>query len=1075
MTMTNLSRNAPRSSGRLADCRIVTVAMLSCLTGAFAVEVTSLRCEYRENPLGIDVEKPRMSWQFEAGKALPDVHQARGQRQTSYQILVASSEKLLAGNQGDLWDSGKVLSDESVHVQYAGKRLEAGQQCFWKVRIWDGSNAPSPWSASASWTMGVRGGWNGAWIAARDVPMNHPLGQTYIPGKHPPGNFIDGEGAAGGLGYHAVIATQADTVKWVQVNLGADVPIGKVRIRTLDHDGVKGFGFPLRFRLEVGEDAGLSNPKIIENRTASDIPNPGATVLEFDGHGLRGRYVRLTATKLFDRPNNPADFCFGLRTIEVISGGKNVALDTPVTAQDSVEDFGWGRKFLTANYVPTVGHRAEAVLMRRDVALKSKPVRAVAHVAGMGFVDFMINGRKAGDRVMAPALTDLTKRAYYDTYDVTDLVRSGTNTLGALVGNGYFACPARGWGKWYGVGNEPVASVDLELTMSDGSTQHLGTDGSWKWSTGEITFNDFFVGETQDLRLARPGWSQPGFDDRRWSPVAVVRGPQGQLEPNSCPAVRICKEVFPVKVEGNRYVFDAMYSGWPCVKLNGSAGRTVTLGGSAQYQFILKGGGEETLEPRFLVQSIGPVLTVEGIDPPPLKDVSIKWAHADLRQAGDFSCSSDFLNHVYAAEVRTHLSYTYDIPMDPTREKSGWTQDVQTMFDSAAYMTDMAAVYRRWWLDFRDSQTPDGATGSVAPMIWGGQEHCWDDPWWSGMIIYAPWKHYEYYGDKAFLQTAYPAMQSYLDWLSGRADADGILRWAGASDWIEVGIDGWGPPKRTPTYVVSTCAWYLYADILRQTARSLGKTDDVTRYSQLAQKIKDAFNAHCFNPDSGIYANATDSQTALILPLCLGMVPEGKQQLVLQRLEENIHAWKDHLSTGFVGTPYLLEGLPDFGLAELSYQIVNQRDYAGWNTLITDGVMKETWRGGMAQMPSLGGSVGQWFYRTLAGIRPGAPGFKQIIIKPSLVGDLTWVKAHHDCPYGRITSNWKRDGHVLTMEVAIPANTTATIHVPAKDAAGVTESGKPASKAEGVKFLRMENGAAVYEVGSGCYQFCSGK
>ena len=201
------------------------------------------------------------------------------------------------------------------------------------------------------------------------------------------------------------------------------------------------------------------------------------------------------------------------------------------------------------------------------------------------------------------------------------------------------------------------------------------------------------------------------------------------------------------------------------------------------------------------------------------------------------------------------------------------------------------------------------------------------------------------------------------------------------------------------------------------------------------------------------------------------MVPEGKQPLVLRRLQENIHQWKDHLSTGFVGTPYLLEGLPDFGLAELSYQIVNQRDYPGWNTLITDGVMKETWRGGMAQMPSLGGSVGQWFYRTLAGISPAAPGFKEIVIKPAMVGDLTWVKAWHDSPYGRITSQWQRDQKELTMGVHIPPNTIATVFVPAKDAGAVLESGRPASKAPGVEYLRMEGAAAVFKVRSGEYQF----
>ena len=895
------------------------------------IEPVMLTCEYREDSLGVDVEKPRLSWKLQTGSPTLDVHQPRGQRQTAYQVLVASNEKALTQNQGDLWDSGKVLSDESVHVQYAGTPLEARQQCFWKVRIWDEKNTPSPWSASASWTMGVLGGWKGAWIAARDVPMKRPSGQSYIPAKEPPGNF---KGSA------------------------------------------------------------------------------------------------------------------------------------PV--------------------------RREAVLMRRDVTLSARPVRAVARVTALGFVDFTVNGKKPDEaRVMAPALSDCTKRVYYDTYDVTELLRAGRNTFGAIVGNGFFSTPGRGWGNWYGAGNEPVFSVEVELVLPDGTRRFLGSDGSWKWSTGEITFNDFFVGESQDLRLAQAGWNLPGFDDRKWQPVVVVAAPPGRLEANPGAPVRMTEVVKPARVEGNRYVFDAMYTGWPCIRVRGKAGQEVRFGdhgkprgqggswnpngNSADYKFTLKGDGIESLEPRFMVHTIGPVISVEGIEPSAIEAVTIKRAGADLRRTGEFSCSNPFLNQVYEATVRTHRNYTLDIPMDPTREKAGWTQDVQTMIDSTVYMTDMAALYRRWWIDMSDSQTPDGASGSVAPMCWGGQEHCWDDPWWSGMIVYLPFKHYQYYGDKQVLAEAYGPMKAYLEWLGKKADkSDGLLHWSGASDWIEVGINGWGPPKRTPTYLVSTCAWYLYADMVSHTARILGKPDEAMKYAQLATKIKDNFNKRCFDPKTGLYAGATDSQSALILPLCLGMVPDGKRSLVVKALEDNIHnKRKDHLSTGFVGTPYLMEGLHDLGMAELSYKIVTRQDYPSWKTLITDGVMKETWNGGLAQMPSLGGSVGQWFFKAVGGIRPDPtrPGFKRIFIKPSIMGDLMWVRCSYDSNYGRITSNWKREGPQLTMEVVVPPNTTATVFVPAKDASAVTEGGKPANKAEGVKFLRKENDAAVYEVGSGYYHF----
>ncbi len=868
--------------------------------------------------------------------------------------------------------------------------------------------------------------WSAKWIAARDVPMNPPKGGTFTPPADPPGTFVS---STTSLGYHAVIATSKNTAKWVQVDLGSAKSLQTLRLHPLNHEGIPGFGFPLRYHVEISNDATFSQSTRLADHTAADVPNPGDTVVEINAQGKSARFLRITATRLFSRPSNPSEFCFALRSLEVLSGGQNIAPNAAVTALDSVEAHGWSTAHLTNGSSPPVTPRREAVMMRRDVTLAQKPTRAIARVAGMGFVDFMINGQKAGDRVMAPSLTDFTKCAYFDTYDVTDHLRAGTNTLAALLGNGHFASPGRGWNSWYGVGNEPVASIDLEITLPDGSTQHLATDASWKWSTGEITHNDFCAGETHDLRLAQPGWNEAGFDDVLWQPVAVVAAPPGKLLPNTGPAVRVISEVKPIRVEGNKYIFEFMHTGWPSIRVRGEAGQIVRIKGSADYEFTLKGGGEEILEPRFVIQTIGPELIIEGIAPPPLDAVTIKSAHADLRRTGDFSSSDPFLNEVYQAFLRTHENYTFDYPWDPTREKSGWTQDVQTMFDSAAFSTDMQPVYTRWWRDFVDGQQPDGALGSVVPMPWGGQEHIWNDPWWSGMIIYTPWKLYQFYGDEKLLTEAYEPMRAYFTWLSNKAEPDGILRWSGASDWIEVGLDGWGPPKRTPTFLVSTCAWFLYADILRQTATILGKEADAAHYAKIADKIRDTFNAKYFDPATGLYANATDSQTSLILPLALGMVPDAQRPLVTQRLAENIRKWKG-LNTGFVGTPYLLKNLADLGLAELSHMICTRRDYAGWNTLIKHGVMMETWNGGMVQMPSLGGSIGQWFFRTLGGIRHAAPGFKEILIKPSIVGDLTHVNTWHDCPHGRIVSNWKITGGKLEMAVTIPPGTTATVKIP---------------------------------------------
>ena len=902
-----------------------------------AANLIDPRCEYHENPLGIDVAKPRLGWKMEEPQSeISNLKSQikRGVAQTAYQVLVASTPALLTKDQGDLWDSGLVASDQSLHIVYEGKPLSSRQHMHWKVRIKDQEGKLSGWSRPATWVMGVMGDWKSPWIAARDVPMLRPVGQTYIP--------------------------------------------------------------------------------------------------------------------------------------------------VPEQTLDSEEAHGWGKNRLTEPFE----RRREAVLLRRDVKLDAKPVRAVARVSALGFAEFSINGKTAGDDVIAPAVSDYTRRVFYHVHDVTAHFQAGANTLGAVLGNGFFGAPSRGWMNWVGVGNEPVFSVEVELTMADGTTKFLTADTSWKWSTAEITFNDFFAGEHQDLRLAQPGWDSPGFDESKWQPVVQVAAPPGKMQANPGTPVRVAKVVKPVRVEGNRYIFESMQTGWPVVKVRGSAGQEVRVGdhgktrgtmdgNASDFRYVLKGAGEETLEPRFMWNSIGPVISVDGIEPPPLEAVSIKSTHAALLHTGRFSCSNPFLNRVHDATLHTHLNYTLDFPMDPTREKAGWTQDVQTMIDSTVYFNDMAALYRRWWTDMQESQLPDGSAGSVVPMIWGGQENCWNDPWWGGMIIYLPYKHYLYYGNKEILETAYEPMANYLKWLASQVDPkDGLLRWAGASDWLEVGA-GYGPPKRTSTYLVSTCALYRFTGMMSEISRTLGKTAEADTYAAEAVKIKDNFNARLLDPATGLYAGATDSQTSLILPLAFGMVPEDKRPLVLQRLVENIHQRGDHLSTGFVGTPYLIATMTDLGLGDLLYKIITQQDHPGWNTLIADGVMRETWEGGLVQMPSLGGTIGQWFYKIAGGIRPdpAAPGFKKIIIRPAVVGDLTWVKCEYDSNYGRIVSNWTREGDTVSMEVTIPPNTTATVFVPAQDAAGVTESGNPADKAKGVKFQRMENHAAVFAVGSGTYQF----
>jgi alpha-L-rhamnosidase len=838
----------------------------------------------------------------------------RGIKQTAYQVLVASTPELLAKDQGDLWDSGKVVSDQSFGVAYAGTALQDTGTCIWKVRVWTLSGKGSDWSKPATYTAGLRA-WQGRWIGATDQ---------------------DQAGSA-----------------------------------------VKG---------------------------AADL----------------------------------------------------------------------------AKYPHA------AILLRKEIKVDKPVKRALVAMSGLGWSELSLNGKKVGDAVLSPQFSDYNKRVPYVMYDVTGLLRKNANAVGVILGNGFSATPNLGYLKWYGNGGKPRLLFQMTVDYDDGTRQTIVSDESWKWSLGEITFNDLWVGEHVDARLAQPGWDRTGFKDSEWHSALGVSAPRGELFARTIPPIRVLATAQPVKIEGNRFIFDTIGAGWLRLRVKGQAGDKITVhyidtqAGHESYgrelttEFICKGGGEEVFEPKFLFHTIDRVVTVDGLRETPTLDTLTRCAaRIDLPRAGSFECSHEFLNRQYNALLLTQLNYNYDYPMDPTREKSGWTQDVMTMINSSVYDFDTAAFYWNWWQDMRVNQRADGYLGSVVPLVDRVLDDC-NCVWWSGMIVHTPWKLYEYYGDRRFIEESYPAMVSYVNWLATKADADKVVAW-GLGDWIEVGSIS--APQRTSVAITSTCGYYYYATILSQSAARLGKADESATYARLAEEIKAGFNRRFLNTQTGQVGSNPDTQTAQIVPLYFGMVPEEHRQRVIDRLVANIHERKDHVSTGFIGTLYLLLGLPELGQAELTHTMVMQQDYPGWNTLVKDEVQMETWGGGQVQMPSLGGPIGAYLYQVLGGIRPDpkGPGFKKIIIKPAIVGNLTWVKAHYDSLHGRIVSDWQREGDKLTMDVTIPVNTTATVYVPAKDAAGVTESGKPAGQAEGVKFLRMENAAAVYEVGSGCYRFCSAK
>ncbi len=1027
-----------------------------------AVSVASLKCEYAANPLDIGTSSPRLSWIIKSDR--------RGEKQTAYQVLVASSPNLLSKNRGDLWDSGRVISSQSAYNPYRGAPLASRMRCFWKVRVWDKDARVSAWSQDAAWTMGLLnpGDWTARWITAS---------KWFTPPEfRPPGWDV---GPRGG---------------WADVDLGASLPINAIILYPLSPSN-----FPTRFKLEGSDDLLFENSKTLADYSSRDYALNGTGAQNFPIAGAAARFVRLSI---------PASGRgSAVRQMEVISGGKNAALMKFTRQYAPGTEWGHGLATFLVDGMPSHNQGGacppdacpapSAPLLRKSFILDKEIRRATLYVAALGWADFTLNGKKVGDQALGPPFSDCFKRVYYVTHDITPLLTRGENVLGATLGNGFFSTPGRGFGHRHNGDGPPRILAQAEIEFADGSRQIIGSDATWKWACGEITFNDVWLGYREDRRLARSGWDQPQYNDADWQAVALAIPPEGKLCASMAPPIRVLGELKPSKIEGNHAFFQVLSSGWPRVKVNGKAGQTITI--ADNLSFTLAKDGPAVLEPRFVILSGPTDLQIDGLTEPLAPDaVSILQTGADLSPAGSFACSNPFLNNLYEVTLRTHHNYIYDFPLDPTREKEGWTQDAEGIFDMSACLADVRGLYRRWWRDMADNQDDQGYLGSVVPIV-NRQMYEWNSPWWSGVLVFLPWEHYKFYGDPRILEEAYEPMRRYVDFLGKMAAAgyvnendwedypylnkgtnatvakEGMLIWNGAGDWQNPDFPSAQAAHAVPTPITTMPAWYYYSTIVSQTAALLGNVDDCAKYAAVAQDVKNRFNARYFHPDTGLYGDKADSQTSLVLPLAVGMVPEDKQQLTYRRFIEAIHAKNDHLGTGFVALPWLLQTLAAHRESALANKIVNQTNYPSWATLIQSGVLTEAWDGSGVQMPACGGAIGAWLFQSVLGIQPdpAGPGFKKFILapQPDPATGLTSAHGFYDTIHGRIASDWKRGAGKFTLRASIPANSTATLFIPASAPESVTESGRPVSGSPGVKFLRSEPGAVVYELDSGRYDF----
>jgi hypothetical protein len=672
-----------------------------------------------------------------------------------------------------------------------------------------------------------------------------------------------------------------------------------------------------------------------------------------------------------------------------------------------------------------------------------------------------------------------------------------------MLGNGMYNVTGGRYTKFTGSFGDLKLILHLRIEYADGTMDSVVSDDSWRTAPGPIVFSCIYGGEDYDARKEIADWDKPEFKDSAWATVATVAGPGGRLTTRAAPPIAVKEEFRPIKVTQPRsgvFVYDLgqNFSGWPALDVSGPAGATVKMitgealdnnglvsqrssGSPVWFSYTLKGAGTEIWHPRFsfsgfrYVQMEGAVPSGESSAPtemPRVRQITGQFLYPNTSVDGQFACSNPQVNDIHGLILAAIKSNFKSVMTDcPHREKLGWLECSHLLAGCFMYNYDCARFYEKIAGDMRDAQLANGLVPDIAPEYTVFDGGFRDSPEWGSACVIAPWRAYRMYGDTRILRDNYQAMKRYVAYLGSKSKKNIVSH--GLGDWCDVGPSGPGVSQLTSLGLTATGVYYQDIDILRQVAGLLGKGEDAVAYARLAEEVKASFTGAFFHPDKNQYDR--NSQTANAMPLFLGLVAPERRAAVLDNVVRDIRGSGSRITAGDVGFYYVVQAFLNGGRSDVLCDMLLQTNGPGYIYQMKQGAtsLPETWDAN----PSCSlnhcmlGHIEEWFYSGLLGISADAPGFERIVVKPQPVGELAWAKGHYDSLFGRILSSWKRDSVKLTLDIAIPPNTTATVYVPANDAAEVTEGGKPAAGAPGVKFIRYETGAAVYEIGSGAYRF----
>lgn len=957
---------------------LLLCAVASTITSAAApctgegLAVSQLRCEYRANPAGIDQLKPRFTWLVSS--------QEQGQRQTAYQLLVASSPEKLSAGEGDVWDSGKVESSETANIPYEGIELQSQTPYYWKVASWDRDGNQSAWSDVAHWSMGLLGEseWTAKYISYRD-----------------------------------------------------------------------------------------------------------------ESHVYKDRE----------------------------------SLFVPAARQ-----------------------------YRRQVKLNKPIRRATIYATALGIYELHLNGQRVGDAYFAPGWTDYHQRAYYQTYDVTEMLKQGDNAIGAWVADGWYSGYV-GFGLLTGIGTEqigrytygktPAVMAQIEIEFEDGSRTTIGTDESWRVTgEGPIREADMLMGEFYDATRETTGWTATGYDDSNWqaailaedngkpeadfyqyvNPTELGKGPEKKSHVKDLSFKRPKLEAFPgvpvvitqelpcqevTKREDGAYLFDLgqNFAGTYRLKVKGPKGHRLKLRfgemlhpdgrlmtenlrkARSQDGYICRGDADgEVYSPRFTFHGFRYVEISNFPGVATTDTITGLVLHSDTPMASEFVCSDPTINRLFKNIVWTQRANFIDLPTDcPQRdERMGWTGDAQVYVASAAINADVSAFFTKWLRELMESQRPSGAFPGYAPFPFQhGQDFgtAWCD---AGVIC--PWTVWKAYGDKRVIESCWQPMTTFMAWREQTSkNYLGTEHGNAWGDWLAQG-------EKTPLDYIDTAYFAVSSRMMAEMAEATGRDNEETKYRDQLARIKSAFADKYIKADGTL---SVDSQTAYALAFYAQLIPDGQQEAFGKRLADKINANGNRMSTGFLGTYSLLPALTTGGQTDLAAFLLQSHIFPSWGYEVDQGATTiwERWDSYTKQdgfgrhnaaMNSFShyafGAVCQWMFETLAGIQAGSPSYEKIIIRPTPPSPgsnadqkpIDWVRASHDSIRGRISSSWRLKDGTFEIEVEIPTNTTALVYVPVGESPDVSIDGQSVEAHQHASASpKSELGRLVLELQSGSYKIVS--